>query len=122
MLFTHFGISGPIILTASSVIDRDNLKVFINLKPALSPNDLDERIQKDFKKYCNKDFSNSLNDLLPKRLIDIIINLSKIDPNKKVNSITKEERKKFSTFATKFTINYKRKKIYKRSYSNLWRC
>lgn len=49
MLFTHFGISGPIVLTASSVIDRDNLKVFINLKPALSSNDLDERIQKDFK-------------------------------------------------------------------------
>ncbi|ABS32432.1 BaiN/RdsA family NAD(P)/FAD-dependent oxidoreductase [Clostridium botulinum] len=93
MLFTHFGISGPIVLTASSVIDRDNLKVFINLKPALSSNDLDERIQKDFKKYCNRDFSNSINDLLPKKLIDIIINLSKIDPNKKVNSITKEERK-----------------------------
>lgn len=93
MLFTHFGISGPIVLTASSVINKDNLKAFINLKPALSFNDLDERIQKDFKKYCNKDFSNSLNDLLPKKLIDIIIKLSEIDQNKKVNSITKEERK-----------------------------
>ncbi|EJO5348801.1 NAD(P)/FAD-dependent oxidoreductase [Clostridium botulinum] len=113
MLFTHFGISGPIVLTASSVIDKDNLKALINLKPALSSNELDERIQKDFKKYCNKDFRNSLNDLLPKRLIDIVIKLSKIDPNKKVNSITKVERKNLVDLLQNFPLTIKGKRSIK---------
>lgn len=94
MIFTHFGISGPIVLSASRVVNnRKNLKALINLKPALTKEELDKRIQKDFIKYANKDFKNSLNDLLPQKLINAIIKLSNIDENKKVNSITKEERK-----------------------------
>lgn len=94
MLFTHYGISGPIVLSASSFVKTgEKFKAFINLKPALSEIQLDKRIQSDFLKYTNKAFKNSLNDLLPSKLINTIIQLSNIDENKQVNSITKEERK-----------------------------
>jgi len=94
MLFTHYGISGPIVLSGSSFVkEGEKLKAFINLKPALSEIELDKRIQSDFIKYANKDFKNSLHDLLPSKLINTMIQLSKIDENKKVNSITREERK-----------------------------
>ncbi|HEY8888807.1 MAG TPA: NAD(P)/FAD-dependent oxidoreductase [Clostridium sp.] len=94
MLFTHYGISGPIVLSGSCFVSEGKkLKAFINLKPALSEIQLDKRIQSDFLKYANKDFKNSLNDLLPSKMINTIIQLSNIDENKKVNSITKEERK-----------------------------
>lgn len=94
MLFTHFGISGPLVLSASRYVDMSkSMEVSINLKPALTEVELDKRIQKDFQKYLNKDFKNSLDDLLPKKLIPVIIKLSKIDEDKKVNSITKDERK-----------------------------
>lgn len=93
MLFTHFGISGPIVLSMSREVGKQKkLRAVIDLKPAISRNELDKRIQKDFKKYINKDFKNSLDDLLPRKLIDTVIMLSKIDPNKKVNLIKKEER------------------------------
>jgi len=111
MLFTHYGISGPIVLSASSVInkyiDKMELKVIINIKPALSSGDLDKRIQKDFLKYINKDFKNSLCDLLPKKIIDTVILLSKIDPNKKVNLITKEERRSLLYVIQNFTLHIK---------------
>lgn len=94
MIFTHYGISGPIVLSSSSFVKEEkNLKALINLKPALSELELDKRVRNDFLKYANKDFKNSLNDLLPSKLINTIIHLSNIDENKKVNSITKEERK-----------------------------
>ncbi|MCB2288314.1 NAD(P)/FAD-dependent oxidoreductase [Clostridium sp. CS001] len=94
MLFTHYGVSGPIVLSASSFVkSEEKFKAFINLKPALSEIQLDKRIQSDFLKYANKTFKNSLNDLLPSKLINTIIQLSNIDENKQVNSITKEERK-----------------------------
>ena len=97
MLFTHFGISGPIVLSGSRVVNfYDDLFAEINLKPALSEEELDKRIQKDFSKYINKDFRNSLNELLPQKLIEVIINLSGIEPEKKVNLITREERKKLT--------------------------
>lgn len=106
MLFTHFGISGPIVLTGSRIVNnRKNLKAIINLKPALSHDELDKRIQNDFKKYINKDFKNSLDELLPQKLIDIIIKLSNIPPNKKVNEITKEERKNLVNLITNFSLN-----------------
>ncbi|HBC96456.1 MAG TPA: aminoacetone oxidase family FAD-binding enzyme [Clostridium sp.] len=93
MLFTHFGISGPIVLSASRVVkDNTNLRAVVNLKPALQVEQLDRRLQRDFLKYSNKDFKNSLDDLLPRKLIEIVIDLSKIVPSKKCNSITKEER------------------------------
>lgn len=94
MLFTSYGLSGPIILKASRYIENDkNYSLFIDLKPVLTHDELDKRVQKDFKKYINKDFKNSLDELLPQKLIPIIISLSNIEENKKVNEITKEERK-----------------------------
>lgn len=94
MLFTHFGISGPLILSASRYIKGNNeYSVSIDLKPALDIAALDKRIQKDFSKFLNKDFKNSLDELLPKKLISVIIKLSGIPEDKKVNEITKEERK-----------------------------
>lgn len=95
MLFTHYGISGPLVLTASRhVIGKTDKKIeaFIDLKPALSDKELDSRLLRDFAKYVNKDFKNALDDLLPMKLIPVIIKLSGISPEKKVNSITKEER------------------------------
>ncbi|MCY6372551.1 NAD(P)/FAD-dependent oxidoreductase [Clostridium ganghwense] len=108
MLFTHFGISGPIVLSGSRIVNtKSNLKAVINLKPALTHEELDKRIQKDFNKYCNKDFKNSLNDLLPQKLIGKIVELSGIDENKKVNSITKEERKKLIYLLQNFELDIK---------------
>jgi predicted Rossmann fold flavoprotein len=98
MLFTHFGISGPLILSGSRFIKGNNeYKVVIDLKPALDNGELDKRIQKDFSKFLNKDFKNSLDELLPKKLIPVIIKLSGIPEDKKVNEITKEERKTLVT-------------------------
>ena len=106
LLFTHFGISGPIALSASRIINGKNkLKAIINLKPALNSEELDKRIQRDFNKFINKDFKNSLNDLLPQKMIPTIIKLSGIDENKKVNLITKEERKKLVNLLQCITLN-----------------
>lgn len=94
MKFTSYGISGPIVLSGSRFIDyKDTYSISIDLKPSLDEKELDLRIQKDFKKYINKDFRNSLDDLLPQKMIPLIIKLSMIDPYKKVNEITKIERK-----------------------------
>lgn len=96
MLFTHFGVSGPIILSASSkiakTIKNKALDLYIDLKPALSEEQLDERILRDFDDLKNKAFKNSLDKLLPKKIIPIIIEMTGIDPNKKVNEIKREER------------------------------
>ena len=94
MKFTSYGISGPIVLSCSRFIDyKDTYSISIDLKPSLDEKELDLRIQKDFKKYINKDFRNSLDDLLPQKMIPLIIKLSMIDPYKKVNEITKVERR-----------------------------
>lgn len=96
MLFTHFGISGPLVLTASSKISRlkdfKDTKAIIDLKPALSFEQLDKRILRDFDDNKNKQFKNVLSGMLPSKLIPVIIELSNIDPFKNVNEITKEER------------------------------
>lgn len=112
MLFTHFGVSGPVVLSSSSYLTeyidgRNNVYMTIDLKPALSENDLDERITRDFNNNINKAFRNSLNELLPKKLIPVIIKLSNIDEFKKVNEITKEERHKLVMLlkGLKVTIN-----------------
>lgn len=97
MLFTHFGVSGPVILSASSHIREFNNRTYqlkIDLKPALSHEVLDKRSQRDFEQFINKNFTNALFSLMPKKLVDIVISLSGIDPHKKVNQITKEERLK----------------------------
>ncbi len=94
MLFTHFGVSGPLILSGSRFIENNkNYKLHIDLKPSLNLGELDKRIQRDFNKYLNKDFKNSLNELLPQKLIPMIIEMSNIPEEKKVNEITKEERR-----------------------------
>lgn len=98
MLFTHFGVSGPLILSASSFaarrIKEHPLKLIIDLKPVLSQEQLDERILRDFDEEKNKAFKNSLDKLLPKKMIPVIVRLSDIDGNKKVNEITKQERQR----------------------------
>ncbi|MBQ2897427.1 MAG: NAD(P)/FAD-dependent oxidoreductase [Clostridia bacterium] len=95
MMFTHFGVTGPIVLSASSHIkNQQKYKIFIDLKPALSHEVLDKRLLRDFNEFINKNFSNSLEMLLPRKIIPVIIKLSEIDPFKKVNSITKQERAK----------------------------
>ena len=97
MMFTHFGMTGPMILSASAHIpdvDQGKYDALIDLKPALDEQELDARIRADFTKYSNKDFVNSLGDLLPLKAIEPIIDICGIDPRKKVNSITKEERRR----------------------------
>lgn len=97
LLFTHFGITGPLVLSASSYLAgkyNQDVKVFIDLKPALTYEKLDERVLKDFELYKNKELKNALVDLLPQKLIPVIIKYTNLDETKKVNEITKEERKK----------------------------
>lgn len=97
MLFTHFGVSGPVILSGSRhILDANykDIRLVIDLKPALNEEKLDDRIQRDFEKYSRKQFKNSLEELLPQKLIPVIIKLSGISPEKFVNQITREERKK----------------------------
>jgi len=91
MLFTHFGLSGPIVLSASSYYE-DGYKGYIDLKPALSYEKLDERLIRDFKQNNNKNFENALDELLPKKMIDVIVSMSGIDPYKKVHQVRGEER------------------------------
>lgn len=96
MLFTHFGVSGPVILTASSYYTKkkyDNAYILIDLKPALTYDELDDRVLRDFDESKNKSFKNSLDKLLPQKMIPIIVKRSGIDPDKKVHDITKDERK-----------------------------
>lgn len=98
MLFTHFGVSGPLMLSASSVVNdrlrKKNLSLNIDLKPALSEEQLDARILRDFEENKNRQFKNSVKGLLPAKMIPVVISLSGIDPEKKINGITKQERKK----------------------------
>ena len=95
MMFTHFGMTGPMILSASahlSDVSAGRYEAHIDLKPALDEKTLDTRILSDFAKYANKDFVNALSDLLPAKLIPVTVGLSGIDGRKKVNSVTREER------------------------------
>lgn len=98
LMFTHFGVTGPLILSASSYVAKElakgeqELSLIIDLKPALTREMLDKRILRDFEKYVNKNFNHSLDDLLPRTMIPVIIENAGIDPYKKVNGVTKEER------------------------------
>lgn len=98
MLFTHFGLSGPIVLDASKKIGElaktGEVIVSIDLKPALNHEQLDARLLRDFKENINKDFVNYLPELLPQKMIPVIISLSEMDPRKKINLITRNERRK----------------------------
>ncbi|MBR5506505.1 MAG: NAD(P)/FAD-dependent oxidoreductase [Clostridia bacterium] len=111
MLFTHFGISGPVVLSASSHMkSEEGYTVSVDLKPALDFKTLDNRILRDFEVEKNKDFINSLDALLPKKLIPVIVRLSGIDPRTKVNSITREERHKLVNLIKSLTLNVKGKR------------
>lgn len=108
MLFTHFGISGPTILSASAHMRNmtsDKYSIFVDLKPALSNEMLDKRLLKDFSKYINKDICNSLFELLPKSIIPVILNISGIDPHTKCNSVTAGMRRKLLDSIKNFRIN-----------------
>ena len=107
MLFTHFGVSGPLVLSASSHIrdmQPNRYKLLIDLKPALTPEQLDARIQRDFGENLNRDFSNGIRALLPAKLIPVAVRLSGIPADKKVNSITKEERRRFGELLKAFPV------------------
>ena len=111
MMFTHFGVTGPVILSASAHIrdyDLRSLTLKIDLKPALDRQELDARLLSDFKKYQNKDFINSLSDLLPSKMIEPFISYVNIDARKKVNSITKEERNKILDALKQFSVPLKK--------------
>ena len=111
MLFTHFGVSGPLVLSASSYYGlamakwekkngkkqapKPECRIFLNLKPALTEEQLDKRLLRDFDAQKNKDFKNALDGLFPARLIPVMLELSGIDPDKKVHEITKKERRHF---------------------------
>ena len=108
MLFTHFGVSGPVILSASSVITgivkERPVRLSIDLKPAITDEQLDERILRDFSKEQNKAFKNSLDELLPKKLIPVIVMQSGIKPEKKVNEVTREERQRLVKLLKNFDM------------------
>ncbi len=98
MMFTHFGLTGPLVLSASAHLSKmrpHKYEAQIDLKPALDEKTLDARIRSDFEKYRNRDFINALDDLLPQKMIAPMIELAEIDPRKKVHSITREERERF---------------------------
>lgn len=114
MLFTHFGVSGPTILSGSAhllrykgvdeLLTKHEIVLSIDLKPALTEEKLDERVLRDFGEEKNKEFKNSLDKLLPKKMIGVIVELSGIAPNKKVNEITKEERKRLVHLLKNFEV------------------
>lgn len=110
MLFTHFGLSGPLVLSASAHMEditKGKYEVSIDLKPALSKEKLDERILRDFGEFPNRDFSNALRKLLPSKMIDVIVKLSGIEPFKKVNQITKAERERLVELLKDLRFNVK---------------
>ena len=117
MIFTHFGISGPTILSGSAhlvkykdieyLLRKKYINISIDLKPALTEEQLDDRILRDFNTFKNKQFKHSLDKLLPQKIIPVVIELSKIHESKKVNEITKEERKRLVELLKNFTITIK---------------
>ena len=113
MLFTHFGVSGPLVLSASAFLDEDTIKnkevsLSIDLKPGLSKEELDKRVLKDFEENINKNFTNSLDKLLPQKLIPVIVELSGIAPETKVNVIKSEDRKRLVALLKELSLTPKR--------------
>lgn len=111
MLFTHFGVSGPVVLSLSAHLKNPvpgQYRLEIDLKPALDDATLDKRLLSDFSKYANRDFSNALSDLLPAKLIGVFVGLCKIPPHKKVNAITKAEREQILHLLKHLTVTVKR--------------
>ena len=110
MLFTHFGISGPVVLPASAHmknLEKEAYTITIDLKPALDEEKLDKRICRDFEEFKNKHLINALDELLPKALIPVVISLSGIPPHKEVNSVTREERHSLIKIIKALTLTVK---------------
>ena len=108
MLFTHFGVSGPVIISASAHMSNPKekkYKLVIDLKPALDEKTLDKRIQRDFEENKNKDFINSLSKLLPNKIIPTVVKLSKIEPSVKCNQITREKRRNLVNLLKNFSVD-----------------
>lgn len=116
MLFTHFGVSGPLVLSASSYVsnymDKQEIKMVLDLKPALTKEQLDARIIRDFSQMQNKQFKNGFDKLLPKKMIPVIIRLSEIDPNKPIHSVTKEERQRMISLLKEMELHVERLRGY----------
>ena len=111
MEFTDYGVDGPIIKSASCImrdLSKESYKISLDLKPALDHEKLDKRVQRDFQKYINKRFENSLSDLLPSKMIPVVVKLSGIDPATPVNSITKEERRNLVNTIKNIEMHVKR--------------
>jgi predicted Rossmann fold flavoprotein len=108
MLFTHFGVSGPLVLSASSHMRdfaKHKYRLSIDLKPGLDEQQLDDRILRDFKKYANRDFRNALTDLAGRTMIPVLVRLSGIPEETKVNSITKKQRQSLVRLFKDFPVN-----------------
>ena len=107
MLFTHFGVSGPLVLSASSHMRKlppESYRLVIDLKPGLTPEQLDARIQRDFAENLNRDFINGIRKLLPAKLIPVVVQLTEISPEQKINGITREQRKKLGGLIKAFPV------------------
>lgn len=107
MLFTHFGVSGPLVLSASAHMrrfDKKKYRLEIDLKPALDEPTLDKRLLSDFEKHANSDFCNALDDLLPQKLIPMVVERSGIEPRRKVHDITREQRRDLLRVLKHFTV------------------
>ncbi len=110
MLFTHFGVSGPLVLSASSNMQKyapNEYRMYLNMKPALSRDELDRRVIADLKKYAAKDFVNSLGDLLPQKMVKYVVERSEIPEHKKSGEVTREERGRLHDALTRFEIGVK---------------
>ncbi|WP_295579051.1 NAD(P)/FAD-dependent oxidoreductase [uncultured Oscillibacter sp.] len=107
LLFTHFGVSGPLVLSASAHMrhfDKKTYRLEIDLKPAMEETALDRRLLSDFEKYANHDFCNALDDLLPQKLIPVLVELSAIPPHQKVHALTREQRRELLRLLKHFPI------------------
>ena len=107
LLFTHFGLSGPLILSASAHMrhfEKKAYRIEIDLKPALDEQQLDKRLLSDFSKYANSDFCNALDDLLPQKLIPVLVELTDIPPHQKVHEITREQRRELLRLLKHFPV------------------
>ncbi len=108
MMFTHFGVTGPLVLSASAHLreaDKGGCRLSIDLKPALDEKKLDARILRDFEKFSNREFANSLSDLAGRSMIPVLVRLSGIDPETKVHSVTREQRRKLLELFKAFPVN-----------------
>lgn len=104
LLFTHFGVSGPTVLSASAHLKGDGCRLVLDLKPALDENKLNDRILRDLERYCNRSMENALTDLLPRSMIPVVLRRLEIDPNTQANSLKKEQRRALVTLLKGFAV------------------